>query len=118
MKYEHLEHERVLHNDKTEITPNPKYLRVVLHCMRLTNCKPAPTPSAAGSVKHTPDDDVDLDMQECRLYSGIVGSLQYLSIDRCDKQFETNACAKEMKQPTKASWTRLKRMARYRELFS
>ena len=75
MKYEHLEHERVLHNDKTEITPNPKYLRVVLHCMRLTNCKPAPTPSAAGSVKHTPDDDVDLDMQECRLYRGIVGEL-------------------------------------------
>ena len=27
MKYEHLKRERVLHDDKTEITPNPKYLR-------------------------------------------------------------------------------------------
>ena len=36
-----------------------------------------------------------------------------MSIDRCDLQFGTNACAKEMKQPTKASWTRLKRLARY-----
>ena len=43
----------------------------------------------------------------------IVGSLQYLSIERCDVQFETNACAIDMKQPTRASWTRLKRLARY-----
>ena len=83
--------------------PNPKYLRVVLHSMGLANCKPAPTPSVAGSVKQKPDDDADLDMQECRLYCGIVGNLQYLSIDRCDVQFETNDCAKEMRQPTKAS---------------
>ena len=113
MKYEHLNRERVLHNDKTEITPNPKYLRVVLHSMEQTNCKPAPTPSVVRSVKHKPDDDVDLDMQECRLYRGIVGSLRHLSIDRCDMQFETNAGAKEMKQPTRVSWTRLKRLARY-----
>ena len=52
-------------------------------------------------------------MQECRLYRGIVEGLQHLSIDRCEVQFETNACAKEMKQKTKASWTRLKRLARY-----
>ena len=63
--------------------------------------------SVAGSVKQEPDDDADLDMQECRLHRGIVGSLHYLSIDCCDVHFETNACAKEMKQPTKDSWTRL-----------
>ena len=43
----------------------------------------------------------------------LFGSLQYLSIDRCDVQFETNACAKETKQPTKTSRTRVKRLARY-----
>ena len=43
MKYENLKRERVLHN---KITPNPKHLRVVLHSMGLTNCKPAPTPSS------------------------------------------------------------------------
>ena len=36
-----------------------------------------------------------------------------MSIDHCDVQFETHACAKEMKQPTKASWTRLKRLERF-----
>ena len=77
MKYEHLKRERVLHNDRAEITPNPKYLRVVLHSMGLTNCRPAPMPNVAGSVKHKPDNDVGLDMQECRLYREIVGSLQY-----------------------------------------
>ena len=52
MKYEHLKRERVLHKKRTEITPNPKCLRVVFHSMVRTNGKPAPTPSVAGSVKH------------------------------------------------------------------
>ena len=40
--------------------------------------------------------------------------MQYLSIDGCDvANSRMNACAKEMKQPTKASWTPLKRLARY-----
>ena len=81
--------------------------------MELANCQAAPTPSVAGSVMQQPDDDGDLDMQECRLYLGIVGSLQYWSVDRCDVHFETNTCAKEMEQPTKASWTRLTRQARF-----
>ena len=110
---DHLKRERVLHNDKTEITPNHKFLRVVLHSMGLTNCKPTPTPSVVGCVKHRSYDDVDLGVQECRIHRGIVGSLQCLSIDRYDVQFETHACAKEMKQPTTASWTQLKRLARY-----
>ena len=101
MRYEHLKRERLLHNDRTEVTPKPKYLRVVVHSMGLTNVKPAPTPSTAGSAKHKPDDDADLDMQECTLYRGIVGSLQHLSNDRNDVQFETNACAKEMKNQQK-----------------
>ena len=111
MRYEHLKRERVLYNDRTEIVPDAKYLRVVLHSTGLANCKPAPTPSVAGSVKQKPDDDADLDMQECRLCGGFVGSLQHLSIDRCDVQFETHASAREMKQPIKASWTLLKRLA-------
>ena len=59
-----------------------KYQRVVLHSMTLTNCKPVPTLSVAGSFKQKLDDGVDLDMQECRLYRGIVGSLQNLSRDK------------------------------------
>ena len=93
--------------------PNPKHFGVVLQSTVLTNCKQAPTPSVVGSVKQKFDDDAVLDMQERRFYRGIVGSLQYLSIDCCDLHFEANVCAKETKQPTEASWTRLKRLARY-----
>ena len=74
MRYEHLKRERVLHNDRTEIVPNPKFLRAVLPSMEPTNCKPAATPSVAGSVKQKPTDDADLDMQERRLHRGIVGT--------------------------------------------
>ena len=45
-------------------------------------------------------------------HRGIVGRPAAL-VNRCDVQFETNVCAKEMKPPTKAPWTRLKRLARY-----
>ena len=51
MRYEHLKRERVLHGDRTEIVPSPKYLRAVLRSMGLTNFNSAPIPSAAGSVK-------------------------------------------------------------------
>ena len=37
VRYERLERERVLHNDRTEIVPNPEHLRVVLHSMALAN---------------------------------------------------------------------------------
>ena len=80
MRYEHLKRERVLHENRAETVPNPKHLRRVLHSMCLTSCKSAPTPSTAGSVKQKLDDDAQLDTQECRLYRGIVGCLQYLSI--------------------------------------
>ena len=108
-KYEHFKRERLLHDERTEIMPNG----AVLQSMVLTNCTPAPTPSVVGSVKQKFGDGAVVDMQERRIYHGIVGSPQYLSIDRCDLHFETNACAKEMKQPTESSWTRLKRLARY-----
>ena len=113
MKVQHFKRERVLHDERIEIVPNPKHFGVALQSTVLTNCKQAPTPSAVGSVKQKFDDGAVLDMQERRFYSGIVGSLQYLSIDCCDLHFETNACAKETKQPTEASWTRLKRLVPY-----
>ena len=51
MRYEHLKRDRMLHEDRTEIVPNSKCLRVVLYSMGLATCKPAPAPSVAGSVK-------------------------------------------------------------------
>ena len=81
MKFKHFKRERVLHDDRIEIVPNPKHFGVVLQSTVLTNCKQAPTPSAVGSVKQKFDDGAVLDMQERRFYRGNVGSLQYLSID-------------------------------------
>ena len=75
------------------IVRDAKYLRVVLHSMGLTNRKPAPPPCVGGSVKSRKP-DADLDTQECRVYRGGVGSLQFLSVHRCEVQFETSACAK------------------------
>ena len=48
--------------------------------------KPAPTPSAVRSVARKPDEDGDPDMRERRLKQRVAGSLQQVSIDRCDRQ--------------------------------
>ena len=80
-RYGHFRRDRVLRKDRTEITPNQKKMRVVLHSMGLTNCKPAPTPSEAGSVKQKRDGGTDLDMQECRLYRVSVGSLHAVPVN-------------------------------------
>ena len=36
MRYELLKRERVLHEDRTEIVPSPKYLKAVLRSMEFT----------------------------------------------------------------------------------
>ena len=58
----------MLHNDKTEVMPHAKYPRVVMHC----------TTSVAGSFKQELDDDADVDLQECRLFRGIIWELAIL----------------------------------------
>ena len=71
--------QRVLYNDRTEIVPNAKYLRLVLSQHGADASQPQHQVTA-GYVKQKLDDDVDLGMQECRLYRWIFGSLQYLSV--------------------------------------
>ena len=104
MRYEHFQRERLLHTDRAGIVLNAEYLRVVLHRMELTNCKPAPAQSVAGSVRHGGSLTMMLTFtcKSADSIVGLVGSLQNVSIDRCDVQVETNACAKEMKQPTQS----------------
>ena len=33
IRYEHLKRKRVLHNDRTEVAPKPKYLRILIFTM-------------------------------------------------------------------------------------
>ena len=71
---------------------------------------PRPTPSVAGSVKQKPDEMLSW---TCKSAASAVDLLGACKTCQLIVQSKMNACAKEMKQPTKASWTRLKRLARY-----
>ena len=93
--------QRVRYNDRDEIVPNASYFIASMRSMGFTSCKPEPTQSVAGCVKRKPDDDAGVDTHGWRLYRGIDGSLQYLSRDLSHVQLETNACAKDMQEPTK-----------------
>ena len=74
-----LKSDRVLYNDRTEIVLKIPEICVAQHG---THDLQTSTPSVAGSAKQKPDDDADMDVRECVLHRGIVGSLRYLSIDR------------------------------------
>ena len=112
-KYEHLKRLRTLSEGMTEIECNPKYLQSVLQLAGLVGCKPAPTPSVAGHLKVGDEVSEELDAMQTKTYRMIVGTLQYMVVDRVDVQFEVNVLARQMKHPTLKSWAQLKRLVRY-----
>ena len=81
--YEYLKREWRPHADRTEVVPSVKYLPVALWSIGLASCTPVPPPGVVKHASPKDDDNIKPAAQECRPYRGIVGSLQYLAIDRC-----------------------------------
>ena len=60
-----------------------------------------------------PGDEVELEAKEATEYRGVAARVNYLSLDCPDLQFPVKQCSREMAKPTKGSWRKLKRVARY-----
>lgn len=54
-----------------------------------------------------------LDKGEAKLFRGLAASLNFLSFDCPDLQLPIKQCSQEMARPTKGSWKRMKKVARY-----
>ena len=60
-----------------------------------------------------PGDEVLLDKDEARSFRGVAARLNCLSQDCPDLQFPVKQGSREMARPTRGSWKKLKRVARY-----
>ena len=60
-----------------------------------------------------PGDEVELGPQEATEFRGVAARVNYVSLDCPDLQFPVKQCSREMANPNKRSWTKLKRVARY-----
>ena len=58
-------------------------------------------------------DDEDLDTMEATTFRGVAARLNYLAQDRADVQFAAKEVCREMAKPTRSSWRKQKRVARY-----
>jgi hypothetical protein len=59
------------------------------------------------------EDNEELDAAGTRKYRGVAARANYLAQDRVDVQFATKEVCRSMSKPTKGSWKKLKRLARY-----
>ena len=60
-----------------------------------------------------PGDEEELQGREATEFRGVAARVNYLSLDCPDLQFPVTQCSREMAKPTKGSWRRLKKVARY-----
>ena len=60
-----------------------------------------------------PGDEEELQGREATEFRGVAARVNYLSLDCPDLQFPVKQCSREMAKPTKGSWRRLKKVARY-----
>jgi hypothetical protein len=55
----------------------------------------------------------DLGKEEATVFRGLAARMNFLSLDCPDLQFPVKQCSKEMAQPKRGSWKRMKKIARY-----
>lgn len=63
--------------------------------------------------KATEEGERVLNREESKAYRGLVARLNYLAQDRSDITYSVKELSREMANPTKASWIKMKRIHRY-----
>ena len=87
-----------------------KYVVDLLHRMKMTGAKPAPTPCISGAKLSKFSGDPLTDPTE---YRSIVGALQYLTLTRPDISYSVNQLCQFLHCPTNIHLTAAKRVLRY-----
>jgi len=111
--YEHLKRVRHLYREGRLIVPNSKYVKTVATALGLESGKAAKTPEV-DSERRVQDDNLDLlDDEWASTYRSHACTLMYAGHDVAEAQHGIRELTTELKEPSVASWTRLKRVTRY-----
>jgi len=90
---------------------NPRLIEDVLTAMKLTGCKPTPTPGT--KVEARKPDEEKLPEQQISEMRGHTGRLMFVGQERCDISFATKEVARGSAAPAANDLVRAKRVARY-----
>ena len=97
--------------DALYTAPSRSLLESIGETLGLENCRKIKSPSEKLSIM---DDDSDLlDAATSVLYRTCVGKLLFAAKDRVDLAYAAKELARDLKEPRKRSWRRLKRAGRY-----
>ena len=63
--------------------------------------------------KEEPWEAEKLDREEAKIFRGLAARMNFLGLDSPDLQFPRKECAREMANPERGSWKRMKNVVRY-----
>jgi hypothetical protein len=98
-------------DDCIEYQADPRHRSIVLEQFGFEEGSKGLT--ASGKAEDQDDDDEELEGQEATEFRAMAARLNFMAQDCPDVQFATKEICREMSTPTRSSWTRIKRLARY-----
>ena len=95
-----------------EYEADQRHAEIIAKEMNLDeNSRSLSTPGIKGSIRY--EDEEKLTREEARRYRGMVARANYLGQGRSDIQYSVKELSRNMSNPSKTDWEKLKRLARY-----
>ena len=92
---------------------DPRHAELIIEDLQLSGSKSNITPGTKEEGQTQEDAKVPLGSQDATTYRAIVARCNYLSPGRPDIAFAVKELARQMANPTRGDWTKLKRLGRY-----
>ena len=96
-----------------EYEADPKHRKVILEHFGLEEGSRGLTHNGDKDEKEDEWEVEDLEKEETTVYRGLAARVNFLSLDCPDLQFPSKPCSRDMARPTRGSWKKIKRVARY-----
>ena len=95
-----------------EYEADPRHAEAIINELKLEEAKAVSTP-AEKNPPVCPDDDIELDLTQHRLYRRVVAKANYLGADRMDIQHTVQGLSRFMDKPDRKHMRAMKRLGRY-----
>lgn len=92
---------------------DPRHAEIIKQQLVLEEAKAVTTPGTKEEGRTATDHEQPLDEEQATKYRALTARCNYLSPDRPDVAFAVQELARNMANPRRGDWTRLKRLGRY-----
>ena len=98
-----------------EYEADQRHAELVIAALNLTAANGVKTPGEdeKNADENHGEEEEELGREDATRYRAIVARANYLAMDRADLQFPVKELCRKMAAPTKADWSKLKRVGRY-----